>query len=124
MIERNSDEVIVRCDTCGDRIYDGLSDFGCERHWCDAECKPHSDVEAEFRVCVECGMPMVQGFTVEGGGWYCCEECFEPMMERDYPNGYRANDHDDDPHWCDGMWDYKDEDGTWHDTGIFYTEWY
>lgn len=114
---------VVKCDGCGKVIYDGLCDPKCEHHWCDEECNPESKTW-EFRTCNYCGKPMTEGFMVEGGGWYCCDDCFEPMMNRDYPNGYRANTHDDDPCWCDGMWDYKDDDGKWYDTGIFYTEWY
>lgn len=117
-------ETVTRCDTCGERIYDGLCDYGCEHHWCDEGCKPDSNIEAEFRTCGECGRPMVQGFTVEGGGWYCCEDCFgDGLMDRDYPGGWRENAHEDDPRWCGGYYDYK-HDGEWHDTGIFYTEWY
>ena len=124
-------ETIVKCDGCGEVIYDGymkdeytkdahVIDF--DHHYCD-NCKDDS-MNQEFRTCDYCHKPMIDGFTVEGGGWYCCEDCFEPIMKRDYPNGYKPNDHDDDPYWCDGMWDYLDDDGKWRDTGIFYTEWY
>ena len=122
MIEAKDGKAVVRCDGCGE-VIDMFGSFGCDgQHFCDEGCS--TPANQEFRICQYCGQPMIQGYTVEGGFWYCCEKCFGGMLESDYPNGWRVNDHDDDPHWIDGYYDYKDDEGNWHDTGIFYTEWY
>lgn len=77
-----------------------------------------------FRVCEACMKPMTEGYTVDGGFWYCCEDCFEKQMDISYPHGWRANAHVEDELWCDGYYDFLSAiDGEWHDTGIYYTEW-
>lgn len=131
-------KTIVVCDGCGERIRDGYRSYTSHRdesgrvcaftlgdeHYCE-RCKEKAGVSpAEFRTCDCCGKPFSEGFTVEGGFWYCCEECFgDELMNRDYPDGWRENQHEDDPHWCGGYYDFMHE-GEWLDTGIFYTEWY
>lgn len=112
---------VVKCDVCGERLYDGKCDLD-GHHWCYDHAP--DGARHEFRTCDYCGQPMSEGYTVDGGCWYCCDECFEPMMKRDYKLGYRPNEHDDDGGWCGGYWDYKSEDGEWYDTGIYYTDWY
>ena len=128
---------VVICDGCGELINDGFMQVGEDlddaghkvlvvnedEHYCDCCVGKAGERPGEFRTCDYCGKPFFEGYTVEGGGWYCCEGCFEPMMKRDYPKGYRPNGHEDDPHWCGGMWDFKGDDGEWRDTGIFLTDW-
>ncbi|MBO5467471.1 MAG: hypothetical protein J6A02_08540 [Prevotella sp.] len=47
-----------------------------------------------FRICEECGRPMVEGFVVDGCSTYCCEECLHKHISEeefnrlfDYGNG-------------------------------------
>ena len=131
MIEKNDEKAVVKCDGCGEVIYDGYMKeeqtrdaciIDSDHHYCDS-CKDDSMTQ-EFRTCDHCGMPMIQGFTVEGGFWYCCEDCFEQVINEDY-EVWRENDHKDDPYWIGGYYDWYDaREDAWHDTGIFYTEWY
>jgi hypothetical protein len=74
----------------------------------------------EIRFCEECGKPYDAGFIAGDGDWYCCHECFESIMDRDYGKGkWRATDEEGDR---GGFYEYLDGD-EWEDTGIFYTEW-
>lgn len=80
----------------------------------------HYDVEIRF--CDECGKPYDAGYMGGDGEWYCCEDCFEPMMDRDFGKG----------NWrpakeigmYGGFYEYLTDSGKWKDTGAFYTEWY
>lgn len=81
----------------------------------------YDNYNVEVRFCEECGKPFDAGFTAENGDWYCCEDCFEPTMNRDYGKGkWRASDGEG---YYGGFYEYLDGD-EWEDTGIFYTEWY
>ena len=91
----------------------------------DAEMEIQSVLEdnhgIEIRFCEECGKPYDAGFTAGNGDWYCCEECFENAMNETYGVGkWRASA---DIGEYDGWYEYQKEDGTWEDTGIYYTEW-
>lgn len=78
-----------------------------------------SITEMEIRFCEECGKPYDRGFTA-GGDWYCCEECFESAMDRDYGRGnWRAANEEG----VYGGWYEALRDGRWEDTGIYWTEW-
>ena len=81
----------------------------------------YDNYETEIRFCDECGKPYDAGYMAGDGEYYCCEECFEPMMNRDYGEGKWK------PSNCEGerggYYEYLGPDG-WEDTGIFYTEWY
>lgn len=78
-----------------------------------------SITEKEIRFCEECGKPYDRGFTA-GGDWYCCEECFESAMDRDYGRGnWRAAKEEG----AYGGWYETLRDGRWEDTGIYWTEW-
>ena len=78
--------------------------------------------EIEIRFCEGCGMPIVQGYTTDDSGWYCCEDCFEATMDDDYGKGnWRASD---DMGEYGGYYEWLNEDDEWEDTGIYYTEWY
>ena len=74
-----------------------------------------------IRFCEECGKPYDAGYTAGNGDWYCCEECFEGAMNETYGVGkWRPSDEEGE---YDGWYEYQKEDGTWEDTGIYYTEW-
>lgn len=74
----------------------------------------------EMRFCDECGKPYDAGYMAGDGEYYCCEECFEPMMDRDYGKGKWRPTKDEG---CfGGFYEYFGGD-FWEDTGIFYTEW-
>ena len=76
----------------------------------------------EIRFCEECGSPYNMGYTTDGGFWYCCEDCFERVMDKDYGKGkWRASEEVGE--W-EGWYEALNEDGEWEDTGIYYTEWY
>lgn len=78
-----------------------------------------SITEMEIRFCEECGKPYDRGFTA-GGDWYCCEECFESAMDRDYGRGnWRAAKEEG----AYGGWYEALRDGKWEDTGIYWTDW-
>ena len=38
----------------------------------------------EIRFCEECGKPMDEGFMIDDGSFYSCEECFESVMDNTY----------------------------------------
>ena len=76
--------------------------------------------KTEIRFCEECGKPYDKGFIAGDGDWYCCEDCFEDVMNRDYGQGkWRATDEEGR---YGGFYEYLDEN-EWIDTGIYYTEW-
>ena len=81
----------------------------------------YDNYNTEIRFCDECGKPYDAGYMAGDGEYYCCEDCFEPMMNRDYGEGkWKPLDEE----WYRGGWyGYLDENGEWDDTGIFYTEW-
>lgn len=89
----------------------------------DAESFIRDTLEAnkiEVRFCEECGKPYDAGYIAGDGDWYCCEECFESVMDRDYGKGQWRGTNEE------GEWGgyYEHFDGTeWVDTGIYYTEW-
>lgn len=76
---------------------------------------------AEVRFCEECGKPYDAGYTCDDGSWYCCEECFEDTMNRDYGKGkWRGTDEEGE--WG-GFYAFLNNAGEWEDTGIYWTEW-
>lgn len=76
--------------------------------------------KTEIRFCEECGKPYDKGFIAGDGDWYCCEDCFEDVMNRDYGQGkWRTTDEEGR---YGGFYECLDED-EWIDTGIYYTEW-
>ena len=80
----------------------------------------YDNYNTEIRFCSECGKPFDAGFMAGDGEWYCCEDCFEDVMNEDYGKGnWRATDEEG----CyGGFYEYLDGN-EWEDTGIFYTEW-
>ena len=78
----------------------------------------YDNYETEIRFCEECGIPYDAGYMAGCGDWYCCEECFEPAMNKYYKK-WKVND-------SEGVYGgfYSEWNGTeWEDTGIYYTEW-
>lgn len=77
--------------------------------------------KTEIRFCEECGKPYDCGFMAGDGDWYCCEDCFEDAMNRDYGKGkWRGTDEEG---YYGGFYESLQDDGEWEDTGIFWTEW-
>lgn len=108
---------VVMC--CNDTKY--LIDF--EMYYAEEEIQTilEDNYGIAIRFCEECGKPYDAGFTAGNGDWYCCEECFESSMNETYGAGkWRPSDEEGE---YDGWYEYQKEDGTWEDTGIYYTEW-
>lgn len=77
--------------------------------------------KTEIRFCEECGRPYDCGFIAGDGEWYCCEPCFDAVMDRDYGKGKWR---DTEEEGCyGGFYEFLDDSGEWDDTGIYYTEW-
>ena len=75
----------------------------------------------EIRFCEECGKPMDEGFLIDDGSFYSCEDCFEEAMNNRYGEGnWQAATQEGE--WG-GWYECLIED-TWEDTGIFWTQWY
>ena len=86
----------------------------------DIQDMMYDNYDIEVRFCCECGKPYDAGFMAGDGDYYCCEDCFEPMMDRDYgKDNWRATEEEG---YYGGFYEYLD-DGQWEDTGIYYTEW-
>lgn len=74
----------------------------------------------ETRICMVCGKPMVDGMT-DCHEFYAHESCFEKAMDETFPDGWRESD---GMGRLGGYYEsFHPLDGTWRDTGIFYTEW-
>jgi hypothetical protein len=79
-----------------------------------------ADRNIEVRFCEECGKPYDAGYIAGDGDWYCCEDCFYGVMNRDYGEGkWRGTDEEG---YYGGYYEYLNGD-EWEDTGIYYTEW-
>ena len=75
----------------------------------------------EIRFCDECGKPFDAGFISGDGDWYCCEECFESAMNKDYGEGkWRATEKEG---IYGGFYERLNDGDEWEDTGIYWTEW-
>ena len=76
---------------------------------------------ANIRFCDECGIPYDMGFMAGDGEWYCCQSCFEDVLNRDFgKDGWRESEDEGE---YGGFYEYLNDNGEWEDTGIFYTEW-
>lgn len=76
---------------------------------------------ANIRFCDECGIPYDMGFMAGDGEWYCCQNCFENVLNRDLGQDCWRESEDEGEYG--GYYEYLKDDGEWEDTGIFYTEW-
>lgn len=109
----------VKCDGCGAVIEHSGTMASETEHFCD-ECS--TPANQEFRICERCGCVMVEGFVIGDACTTLCEDCFEPWMDENCPEGWREN-----PSGEEGEYGgYYDEmiDGEWVDTGAYWTEWY
>lgn len=113
-------------------MYEDLLVMTCDTHihtkkiatYYDAEEFIRDILEAqkiEVRFCEECGKPYDAGYIAGNGDWYCCEECFEDVMNRDYGEG-KWKGVDEEGEWG-GFYAHLNDDGEWEDTGIYWTEW-
>ena len=61
-----------------------------ETHTCDADFFDRLSEELDcFRICDECGEPMIEGFVVDGCCTYCSEECLHKHISKeDFNNSY------------------------------------
>jgi hypothetical protein len=135
MVETVNDKNVVKCDGCG-TIIESHGSMACEstgdasfineeEHFCD-ECS--TPANQEFVICDHCGLPMIDGMCNDGSwviyDFNCHEECFEAAMDERYGKGRWRLNPSGEPGEYNGYYDELLEDGTWEDTGIFYTEWY
>ena len=61
-----------------------------------------------FRICEECGKPMIEGYVVYGCNTYCSEECLHKhVSEEEYKSLY--NNGEGDTYWT-----------TWYEDSITY----
>ena len=72
---------------------------GLTEHTSDADFWERLSEELDsFRICDECGRPMLEGFVVDGCNTYCSEECLHKhIFEEDYREAY--NDGKGDTYW-------------------------
>lgn len=80
------------------------------------------DHKVEIRFCETCGKPIIAGYTVDSGWWYCCEDCLEETMNKDYGKEKWRRSKEEGENG--GFYEYLNKDDEWEDTGIYYTEWY
>lgn len=81
----------------------------------------YKNYRAEIRFCEVCGIPYDMGFVAGDGEWYCCQNCFGPVMDKDYgEEGWRRSDEEGE---YGGYYEHRNADGEWIDTGVYYTEW-
>ena len=118
---------VVKCDGCGKRITDAgwlrheVDEHYCEDCYADGKADGRAD---EFRICIHCGKPMIDGMT-DGEEFYAHEECFEAAMDAKYGKYCWQLNLDPDGGENGGYYDAYDGDANeWYDTGIYYTEWY
>lgn len=125
MLDTSYTPCVVKCDGCGDVIKFSGAMASEDEHFCD-ECS--TPANQEFVICVHCGEPMIDGMTNDGGwvtyDFNCHEQCFDAAMDERYGNGRWRENPSGEPGEYNGYYDELLEDGTWEDTGIFYTEWY
>lgn len=76
-----------------------------------------------LRVCERCGKPFQFGYTTDGGWHYFCEECFTDGMNELFGEGKWRENKTGDCGEYGGFYDELLPDGTWEDTGFYYTEW-
>jgi len=116
---------VAKCDGCGCVIEDWGSYGENGEHFC-ADCSTQAN--QEFRICVHCGLPLIDGFTNEGNDmgadFHCHQECFESAMNKRYGVGKWKQNGTDDEGEYGGYYDELLDDGTWEDTGIYYTQYY
>ena len=63
-----------------------------------------------FRICDECGRPMIVGFVVDGCDVYCSDECLHKHLTDEEFN-IRYNNGDGDTYWT-----------TWYENTITYNK--
>ena len=80
------------------------------------------------RTCEVCKKPISSGMTDDWGNFFCCEDCFDQYMDKEYGKGnWKSTDivngeHLDDG--CGGFYVFLTPEGNWEGTGAYYTEWY
>lgn len=115
----------VVCDGCGKVIEHSGSMCSAPDndeemlYFCD-ECS--TPANQEFRICIHCGMPMIDGMT-DLDRFYTHTECFEAEMNRIWGEGLWHET--EEAGVDDGFYEaYDSYEEAYFDTGIFYTEWY
>lgn len=106
-----------------------LLTFNDKQYYINTELDEHKEVRdilekenIEVRFCETCGKPFNAGYTVDGGWWYCCEDCLEETMNKDYGKGKWKGVSEEGENG--GYYKFLNDDNEWEDTGIYYTYWY
>lgn len=61
-----------------------------------------------FRICEECGKPMIEGYVVDGCNTYCSDDClFKNITPEEYENSY--DNGKGDSYWT-----------TWYEDSLIY----
>jgi len=117
----------LKCTICGTKISNGWVRGAFNESspvtktsslLCD-DCATGIEVKHEFRICDHCGLPMDAGMT-DLVSFYAHASCFEDAMNARFVQ-WRQSEHEG---MRGGYYEYRNEsNGTWQDTGIFYTEW-
>ena len=83
-----------------------------------------SEPEWEGRECDVCGKQIFTGFTDDWVDFYCCEECFQTYMNREYGEGNWKSTGGEEEGENGGFYAATADGGkTWFDTGAYWTEW-
>lgn len=79
------------------------------------------NMDLPLRICTKCGLPMTDGWVVNGDEYYCNEEEFNERMDQMYGHhNWRPNPVDD----ANYNYQYKEKgDNRWYPEDSYYTEW-
>lgn len=80
------------------RLWDEFKE-GLTTHSCDVNFWERLNEELDcFRVCNECGKPMIEGFVIDGCSTYCSEECLNKHISIEEFN-HLYNNGNGDTYW-------------------------
>ena len=112
------EDIVLQVDDDQEYLIEAFGDVSAET---EIKYILEDDYGANIRFCEVCGIPYDMGFVAGDGDWYCCQSCFETTMDKDYgEDGWRVTEEEGE---YGGYYEYRNADGEWIDTGIYYTEW-